>query len=251
MAMIVRTVLAFFGGAVAALLWIERQTSSERPQPGRPAGPDPAEPERHVEPVVREVVVPDPEQAARIESLEAELAEQRARRELPPDEPPPSVDAIRAARARAFELERRLSDQRSDLAPRWSDVEAPQIEGLIDAAAEHLPLVSLGGVPDTADPALVWSALGALHEFTQACRADWFEFHGDFARWCAESGHPDAVPADWLGVDESMPRFAVDSRVNRSGEMVVPRYIQVGDHRLHYVDDVAGETGRMHVAGSS
>ena len=122
---------------------------------------------------------------------------------------------------------------------------------MLDAVAEHLHRVSVREVPDSADIALVWSALGALHEFAEACQADWFEFHGDFARWCAESGHPDALPGDWLGVDESMPRFAVDPRVNRSGEMVVPRYIQVGDHRLHYVDDVAGETGRMHVVGSS
>lgn len=246
-----QTLLAFFGGAVAALVWLDRQTSSERTRPARPAAPSSEEPERVVEPVVQEVVVPDPEQAMRIEALEAELAEQRTRREAPPDEPPPSVDAIRAARARAFELERQLSEQRTHHAPRWSDIEAPQIEALVDAVAEHLPLVSVRGVPDSADPALVWSALGALHEFADACGADWFEFHGDFARWCEESGHPDALPGDRLGIDDSMPRFAVDSRINRSGELVVPRYIQVGAHRLHYVDDVAGETGRMHVAGLS
>ena len=246
----IQTLLAFLGGAVAAMLWLDRQTPPERSQPSQPEDPAPR---------AERVVEPDPDQAAL-----AELADQRSRREPPPDEPTPEIDAIRAARARAYELERQLARQLAGQdrvsTPHWSEIEPPAPEALIDAAAMHLPGVALRAAPKSDDPdvrAAIWAALGALHEFAQACADNsaasaWFEFHGDFARWCAESGHPDALPAERLGIDASRPIFPVDVRVNRSGEMVAPGYITVGDgggRRLYYIDDAAGATGRMHVVG--
>ncbi len=257
----IQTLLAFLGGAAAAALWLDRQTPPERSQPDQPDDSAPR---------AARVVEQDPDQAAQIERIEgelAELADQRSRREPPPDEPTPEIDAIRAARARAYELERQLARQLAGQdhasTPRWSEIEPPAPEALIDAAAMHLPGVAIRAAPKSDDPdirASIWAALGALHEFAQACADNsavsaasaWFEFHGDFARWCAESGHPDALPAERLGVDASRPIFPVDVRVNRSGEMAAPHYITVGDgggRRLYYIDDAAGATGRMHVVG--
>ena len=236
MAALLRTLIALIAGAVGALLWVEQRQPSRRDDP--PA-----------QPTVERVEVPDPEQTQRIEQLEAELAQQRAMRETPPDEPPPGVDAIRAARARAFELERALSRQRGDAAPRWSDLDTPTPDTLLDAAAEHLPRVAVWTAPDVEDAAPLWRALGALQEFAQACDGDWFEFHGDFPRWCAESGHPASLPTDQLGADESRPVFEVDPRVNRSGRQAAPNYIQINHHRHHYIDDTAGQTHRIHIVG--
>ena len=303
MATLLRTLVALVTGAIAALLWVERQTAS-RPAPPAPQPPKPPpEPERVVETVVEEVVVPDPQQAARIAELEAELAEQRTLRTPPPqpapppepervvetvvekvtetvveevvvpdpeqtariealeaelqaqrairasepDEPPPSVDAIRAARARSFELERRLSQSDSLTGPSWTQLAPQSTDELIEAAAEHLPRVALHSAPDSADLAPIWRTLGAMQEFAEACEGDWFEFHGDFARWCAESGHPEAIDGERCQLDEHRPTFTVEARVNRSGQMVVPTYVEAGETRCYYVDDVAGESGRMHV----
>ncbi len=258
MASLLRTLIAFLTGAAAAMMWLDRQT---RPEPSRPAPvqPPPAKPEP--EPIVEQVIefafaevhVPDPAQAARIAELEAELEQQRAVRVAPPAEPPPSVDALRAARAHAYELERRLEGADGAAPIRWSERDVPAAAELPDAAAEHLPRVALHSVSDSVDSAALWAALGAMQAFAEACRGEqavWFEFHGDFARWCAESGHPDALGPDRCGHDESHPAFAVAAQVNRSGRLVVPTYVQVGEQRVHYVDDVAGETGRMHVVGA-
>ena len=252
-----RTLLAFVSGAIAAILWLERQTSSRPPPPQRtPPSPDPQppapppEPERIVEHVVEHVVVPDPEQAARIEALQAELDEQRAIRTSEPTDPHPGVDAIRAARIRALELEHELARERDDDAPRWDRIQPPTADDLAEVAAEHLPRVALWINPDSLDPLSLWQALGAMQEFAEASGGAWFEFDGDFARWCAESAHPHALDPDQPGIDDSRPTFAVEARVNRSGHMLVPNYVLVGEQRLYYVDDVAGETGRMHVVGS-
>ncbi len=253
-----KTLLAFVSGAIAALLWLERQTSSRPAEPAPPTTPHPApspsppsppppapEPER----VVEQVIVPDPEQAAKIEALETELAEQRAIRASEPDESHPGVDAIRAARTRALELERQLSEQRDDDAPRWFEVVPPSETDIRDLAAEHLPGVALWVETDPIDPEAIWNVLGAMQEFAESCGGAWFEFDGDFARWCAESGHPHALDPDLPGTDDARPTFQVDPRVNRSGQQVVPTYVKVGEARLYWIDDVAGETGRMHVVG--
>ena len=252
-----RTLLAFVSGAIAAILWLERQTSSRPAPPQRtPTAPDPQppapppEPERIVEHVVEHVVVPDPEQAARIEALQAELDEQRAIRTSEPTDPHPGVDAIRAARIRALELEHELARERDDDAPRWDRIQPPTADDLAEVAAEHLPRVAFWINPDSLDPLSLWQALGAMQEFAEASGGAWFEFDGDFARWCAESAHPHALDPDQPGIDNDRPTFAVEARVNRSGQMVVPSYVLVGEQRLYYVDDVAGETGRMHVVGS-
>ncbi len=246
----IQTLLAFLGGAVAALMWLERQTSSERPTAGptpSPAPSPPPEPERVVERVVEEVAVPDPEQASRIEQLEAELAEQRALRTPEPSDPHPGVDAIRAARMRALELERQLSQNHVEGRPRWFEIDPPPAEDVIEAAAEHLPLVALWVRPDLVNAGQLWRALGAMQEFADASGGAWFEFDGDFAGWCRASGHAHALDPDQVGEDEARPQFPVDPRVNRSGRMAVPTYVQLETHRLHYIDDIAGETGRMHV----
>ncbi len=245
MGRLLQTLLAMVTGAIAALLWVERQTSS------RPSAPPPRRPPPEPERVIEQVVVPDPEQAAKIEALEAELRQQRALRVAAPDEPPPSVDALRAARARAYELERRLSQPSPDSPPRWSDIDPPLSADLLDATVAHLPRVALWSMPEVADETALWTALGAMQEFAEACEGDWFEFHGDFARWCSESGHPAALDDERCDTDGSHPTFAVDPKVNRSGRMVAPTYVQVGAQRLYYVDDVAGETGRMHIVGAS
>ena len=85
-----------------------------------------------------------------------------------------------------------------------------------------------------------------MQEFADASGGAWFEFDGDFARWCLESGHHVALDPEQVGVDEARPTFTVEARVNRSGRMVVPTYVRIGDQKLYYIDDVAGETGRMH-----
>ena len=248
MSEILRTLGALLAGALAALLWADRQRS-----------PKPARPEPDIEFVEQEVYVDNPEQAERISELESALAEQsdelaaeRARREPPPEEPPPSIDAIRAARARAYLLERELS-QRDDSSPsHWTELAPEHPDALADAVAEHLPRVawhppleSLGDI----ELAQVWQTLGAMHEFAEACAGDWFEFHGDFARWCRESGHPHALDPDVCATDADNPAFRVPERVNRSGQLVVPTYVTVGEARFHFVDDVAGETDRMHIVG--
>ncbi len=244
-----QTLVALVTGAIAALLWVERQTSSRpAPLPDSPAS-SPTQPPPEPERVVEQVVVADPEQSARIEALETELEEQRAIRTSEPDEPPPSIDAIRAARARAYELERQLTPSASDASPGWSEITTPALDEMIDAAAEHLPLVALRTEFGGLDASALWTAIGAMQNFAEACEGDWFEFHGDFARWCLESGHPAALAGDQLGIDEERPTFPVEARVNRSGQQVVPTYVSIGESRLHYVDDVAGETGRMHVVG--
>jgi hypothetical protein len=252
---LLRTLLAFVSGVVAALIWLERKTSPSNPPaaPGSEPAPSqsgipadsPPEPER----VVEQVVVADPDQAAKIEALEAALAEQQAIRVSEPGEAPPSVDAIRTARARAFELERQLARQREDDSPRWFEIDPPAADELIDAAAEHLPRVAVWVEPEPSDPGELWRVLGAMQEFAEASGGAWFEFDGEFARWCRESGHPHALDPEQAGADDLRPEFPVESRVNRSGRMVVPNFVEVGDLRLHYVDDVAGETGRMHVVG--
>ena len=242
---LLQTLLAFVTGAIAAIMWLDRQASPDR---SRPAPPPPApspEPQR----VVEEVVVPDPEQAARIEQLEAELAEQRAVRASEPGDAHPGVDAIRAARVRALELERELSRQRGDSMEHWSQLDPPTADELVDSVAEHLPRVALWITPDSLDANELWQALGAMQEFAEASGGAWFEFDGDFARWCAESGHPHALDPDAPGDDDQHPSFDVEPRVNRSGRMVVPTYVKVEAARLYYVDDIAGETGRMHVVG--
>ena len=248
-----QTLVALVTGAIAALLWVERQTSSKpAPRPDPPAAPStssPTQPPPEPVRVVEQVVVPDPEQSARIEALEAELEEQRAIRTSEPDEPPPSIDAIRAARSRAYELERQLTQSASDGRPGWSEIAAPALDQMIDAVAEHLPLMALRTEVDGLDASTLWTAMGAMQHFAEACTGDWFEFHGDFARWCLESGHPTALEGDQLGIDEERPTFAVEARVNRSGQQVVPTYVLIGETRLYYVDDVAGETGQMHVVG--
>lgn len=251
-----RTLLAFVTGVIAAVMWLERQTGRERPRsaatapataPAAPVEPAPAAPEP--ERVVEEVVVPDPEQSARIEALEAELAEERALRAPEPGEGHPGVDAIRAARTRALELERELSQVRDSGVARWFEVEAPSAEGLIDAAAEHFPNVAIWIEPDAVEPDELWRVLGAMQEFADASGGAWFEFEGDFGGWCAQSGHPHALDPELPGLDEERPTFTVEARVNRSGRMVVPNYVQVGERRLYWVNDVGGETGRMHVVG--
>ena len=191
-----QTLVALVTGAIAALLWVERQTSSKpAPRPDPPAAPPrssptqpPTQPSPEPERVVEQVVVPDPEQSARIEALEAELEEQRAIRASEPDEPPPSIDAIRAARARSYELERQLTPSASDGSPGWSEITTPALDEMIDAAAEHLPLVALRTEFGRLDASALWTAIGAMQNFAEACEGDWFEFHGDFARWCLESG---------------------------------------------------------------
>lgn len=242
-----RTLLAFVTGVVAAIMWLDRRTSPDRsrPAPSAPPPPPPPEPER----VVEEVVVSDPQQAARIEELEAELAEQRALRTPEPGEPHPGVDAIRAARMRALELERQLSQNNVDGGPRWFEIEPPTPEDVSEAVAEHLPLVALWVQPDALNAGRLWRALGAMQEYAEASDGAWFEFEGDFAGWCTESGHPHALDPDQVGVDEERPLFTVDARVNRSGQVVVPTYVEVGGQKLYWVDDVTGETGRMHVVG--
>lgn len=245
---LLQTLLAFVTGAIAAIMWLERQTAPDRARPAPSSDPEPAQPPPEPERVVEQVEVPDPQQTARIAELEAELAEQRAIRTPEPTDAHPGVDAIRAARVRALELERQLAQQSEDDPVRWFDL-SPSAEELIDAAVEHLPHVALHVQPDSVDPAQLWKALGAMQEFAQASGGAWFEFDGDFARWCAESGHPHALDPDVPGADEARPTFAVEARVNRSGQMIVPTYIQVGDSRCYYVDDVAGETGRMHIVG--
>ncbi len=254
---LLQTLLAFVGGAVAAVLWLERRTSGERtsatPSPTHAPEPERPKSEREVERVVEEVVVADPEQAERIAQLEAELAEQRATREPPPDEPPPSVDAIRAARARAFALERELLDRAGDAAPRWSDLDPVSLEDpdkFFDAVAAHLPNVALRLSDVPLDAAALWPILGAMQEFADASRGDWFEYPGDFARWCVEGGHPAALAAEQLGEDQARPTFSVDRRVNRSGRMSAPCYVEAAGRRYHYVDDLAGETGRMQIVGA-
>lgn len=245
---LLQTLLAFVTGVVAAIMWLDQQTSGERDRPAAPTpspSSAPSEPER----VVEEVVVADPEQAARIAALEAELAEQRALRTEAPDDSHPGVDAIRAARMRALELERQLSENNVDGGPRWFEIAPPAAEDVIEAVAEHLPLVALRVQPDGVAAEALWRALGSMQEYAEASGGAWFEFDGDFAGWCRESGHPHALDPDQVGVDEGRPEFGVEVRVNRSGRMVVPSYVEVGELRLHYVDDVAGETGRMHVVG--
>ncbi|MDE2967995.1 MAG: hypothetical protein OXS30_11005 [Chloroflexota bacterium] len=243
---LLQTLVAFVTGAVAAIMWLERQTSPDRARPTPPPTPaPPPEPER----VVEEVLVPDPEQASRIEQLEAELAKQRAIRTPEPGDPHPGVDAIRAARIRALELERQLAREGDGSAQRWFQLDPPSTEELVDAAAQHLPKVALWVSPDSLDCADLWQALGAMQEFAEACGGAWFEFDGDFARWCAESGHPHALDPDLPGSDEERPSFAVAQKVNRSGRQLVPTYVRVGERRCYYIDDVAGETGRMHVVG--
>ena len=246
---LLQTLLAFLGGVVAALLWLERQTAPMRQPPASPPQPPPPPATPEPERVVEEVVAADPEQAARIEALEAELAEQRALRTPEPGEPHPGVDAIRAARVRTLELERQLSVQREDGSPRWFDLDPPAAEEVVHAAADHLPRVAIWIEPDSIESAALWNALGSMQEFAEACGGAWFEFDGDFARWCAESAHHAALDPQQVGVDEERPSFAVEPRVNRSGEMVVPNYVTVGETRCYYVDDVAGETGRMHIVG--
>ena len=245
---LLQTLLAFVTGAIAAIMWLERQTAGDRSRPAPPAEPDPASPPPAPEPVVEQVEVPDPEQEARIAELEAELAEQRSLRTPEPGEAHPGVDAIRAARTRALELERQLLRQSDDGATRWFDV-SPSADDLVEAAIEYLPLVAVRVQPDSIDASDLWGVLGAMQEFAEASGGAWFEFDGDFARWCAESGHPHALDPDVPGTDEARPTFAVEAKVNRSGQMVVPTFVTVGEHRCYYVDDVAGETGRMHIVG--
>lgn len=245
---LLQTLVAFVSGAVAAIMWLERQTSSDRARPVPPEESPPASPPES-ERVVEEVVVADPEQAARIEELEAELAEQRAQRTPEPSESHPGVDAIRAARMHALELERQLSQNHHDGGPRWFEIDPPPVEDVIDAVAEHLPLVALRVQPDPVDPGELWRALGAMQEFAEASGGAWFEFEGDFAGWCRASGHPHALDPEQVGEDEERPEFRVDPRLNRSGRMAVPTYVEVEVLRLHYVDDIAGETGRIHIVG--
>ena len=199
--------------------------------------------------MIERIPVPDPEQAERIASLEAELAAQRAIREPAPDAPHPGVDAIRAARARALELELQLSDQDEGAPDRWFEAAAPSAGELLDKAAEHMPRVAIRVATSDLDSAALWKAVGAMQEFAEASGGAWFEYDGDFTRWCAESAHHLALDPDLVGVDDSRPTFAVERQVNRSGQMVVPTFVHVGEHRCYYVDDVAGETGRMHVVG--
>ena len=244
---LLQTLIAFASGAIAAIMWLERRTAPDRPAsaPTPPAEPPPPEPECGVE----EVVVADPQQAARIEELEAELAAQRAQRTPEPTDPHPGVDAIRAARMHALALERQLWQNHADRGPRWFEIGPPTVEDVIEAVAEHLPLVALWVQPDPVDAGELWRALGAMQEFAEESGGAWFEFDGDFAGWCRASGHAHALDPDQVGEDEDRPKFPVDPRVNRSGQMAVPTYVQIESRRLHYIDDIAGETGRMHVVG--
>lgn len=241
-----RTLLAFVTGVFAAIMWLDRQTSPDRSRPAAPSTPSasPA-PER----VVEQVTVPDPEQAARIEELEAELAEQRAVRTSEPGDAHPGVDAIRAARMRALELERQLSQNNVDGGRRWFEIDPPALEDVSEAVAEHLPRVALWIHPNQVDPDTLWQTLGAMQEYAESSGGAWFEFEGDFAGWCRESGHAHALDPELPDTDEGRPTFKVEPKVNRSGQMVVPTIVKLGAQRLYYVDDVAGETGRMHVVG--
>ena len=100
------------------------------------------------------------------------------------------------------------------------------------------------------DPGALWRALGAMQEFAEASGGAWFEFDGDFARWCRESGHAHALDPEQVGVDEARPSFAVAREVNRSGRQLAPRLCdELEERRLYWIDDVAGRTGRMHVVG--
>ena len=249
MASFLRTIAAILAGALATLLWVERQTSSKPTPRPEPAPTPPPDQSPQPEQVVEQIAVPDPEQAARIEALEAELAEQRAIRAPEPSEAHPGVDAIRAARLRALELERELARGRDDSSLRWFQIDPPSADDLIDAAVEHLSNVALWISPDSLDASELWPVLGAMQEFAEASGGAWFEFDGEFARWCAESGHPHALDPDQPGVDKQRPTFKVAPKVNRSGQQVVPTYVNVGEKKLYWVDDVAGETGRMHVVG--
>lgn len=239
-----RTLAALLAGAFAALLWADRQRPSRATDAPEQSAPGSSAPE----PIMEEIPVRDPLLEQRIEELELQLTAERARREAPPDEPPPNVDAVRAARARAYALERQLADQEAAAQTRWSDLQ-PGADQMLDAVVEHLPAVALHAPSEGLDPAQLWRALGAMQAFCEACQEDWFEFHGDFARWCAESGHPDALDGSDVGDDPRRPIFAAPTRVNRSGQLVVPTYVAVGAFRLYYVDDIGGETGRIHVVG--
>ena len=245
---LLQTLLAFVTGIVAAVMWLERQTAGERSRPASPVEPQPDSTDPTPERVVEQIEVPDPEQEARIAELEAELAEQRSMRTPEPGEVHPGVDAIRSARARALDLERQLSQQSGDGTRYWFDV-SPAADELIEAAIEHLPQVAIRVQLDSIDSPDMWSVLGAMQEFAEASGGAWFEFDGDFARWCAESGHPHALDPDVPGTDETRPTFAVEAKINRSGQMIVPTFVTIGEHRCYYVDDVAGETGRMHIVG--
>lgn len=245
---LLQTLLAFVTGAIAAVMWLERQTATDRSRPAPPVESEPASTPPAPEPVVEQVEIPDPEQEARIAELEAELAEQRSLRTPEPGAVHPGVDAIRAARARALELERQLSQQSNDGTRHWFEV-SPSADELVEAAIEHLPQVAVRIQLDSIDSGDMWKTLGAMQEFAEASGGAWFEFDGDFARWCSESGHPHALDPDVAGTDDRRPTFAVEAKVNRSGRMVVPTFVTIGEHRCYYIDDVAGETGRMHIVG--
>ena len=254
---LLQTLLAFITGIIAAVMWLDRRTSPQS-APDRPPPPPPSkppEPERIVERVVEQVIehvpVPDPEQAAKIEALEAELVQQRALKTPEPSESHPGVDAIRAARIRALELERQLSRHQNSDTPRWFEIDPPAPDDLLDTAAKHLPNVAIWIEPESLDPTALWKALGAMQEFADASGEAWFEFNADFARWCSESGHPHALDPDQVGTDDQRPIFPVQPRVNRSGQIATPAYIQLQDQRLHYIDDIAGETHRIHIVGQS
>ena len=156
--------------------------------------------------------------------------------------------------------------------PSEDEVFAPDLcEEVVEYAEAHLDRIVLGErVREGAEQLDLHSeaswarkayrALDALHEYATAKAQG---AAGNFFSYCESGESLSVVPTSWLSIQESEttdqnPRFralrtfAVDEMVDRSGSVYMPSHIKLekGGNpapRIHFYDDSAGATGKIHV----
>ena len=261
----VQLLLALLAAAGAVFVWFKRRDEGAKPA-AAPQEEEAAEPQ--VQWMTEEIYVEDPKQAERIAALEEELAAARA---VQAEE----EAAAQAQAAHLGEVEEELAAARQLLeeaaaeaaAAAAAEAEAAQVDAAealaAEAAAEpegeaeeeaeaeaHLQRVALWGDQSAiagADVEALWRALASFQAFAAACGEAEADCADGFAGWCAASGHASALPADQLGTGDGEHVFTVPSSVHSSGRAAAPQYVQAGRLRLHYLDDLGGYSGRIHV----
>lgn len=138
-----------------------------------------------------------------------------------------------------------------------------RLENLVINPASTGPAQRLDAYPEgRAWGARAWRALRALHSYVEAKRAG-VDHSADFGAYCRAGAGPHLFPAanvvpiesDAVRQDPAYRRariFAVDPRVDPSGEVFMESHIRIGGKRdpaprLHFFDDTSGPTGKVHV----
>ncbi len=113
--------------------------------------------------------------------------------------------------------------------------------------------------PDNVWAWKAWRAFVTFNSYAQSKAED--RFRGDLFHFC--DGGDGTIPRTWVALHESestdtnrrykrLRTLPVDTNVERSGALYMPAHIKIEAGgspapRIHFVDDTAGATGKIHV----